>query len=93
MKGRSALPRVAFLLGLAVVAGILAAAVWGQDLLAKLDYFNVRRVEVVGTRWVAPDSLLGLAGIKSDRSVWEDFSDRGGADTTFGVARAAIRGS
>jgi hypothetical protein len=74
MKGRSALPRVAFLLGLAVVAGILACAVWGQDLLAKLDYFNVRRVEVVGTRWVAPDSLLGLAGIRSDRSVWEDFS-------------------
>jgi cell division septal protein FtsQ len=74
MKGRSALPRLAFLLGLALVGVILGSAVWGQRLLAKLSYFNVRRVEVVGTHWVAPDSLLTLAGIRSDRSVWEDYS-------------------
>lgn len=74
MKGRSALPRVAFLIGLTVVGAILAAAIWGQQFLARLSYFDVRRVEVVGTRWVAPDSLLVLAGIGSDRSVWEDYS-------------------
>ncbi len=74
MKGRSALPRVAFLLGLTLVGAVLASVVWGQKLLARLSYFNVRRVEVVGTHWVAPDSLLALAGIRSDRSVWEDYS-------------------
>ena len=75
MKGRSALPRVAYLLGLLVVAGGLAGAFWGRALLAKVDYFNVRQVEVVGSGWAAPDSLLQLAAIGSDRSVWEDFSD------------------
>jgi hypothetical protein len=75
MKGRSALPRVAFLLGLLTVAGGLAGAVWGRRLLSGVRYFNVRRVEVVGARWVAPDSLLRLAAIGRDRSVWEDYSD------------------
>lgn len=68
------MPRVAFLLGLTLVGAVLASIVWGQGMLAKLSYFNVRRVEVVGTHWVAPDSLLALAGIRSDRSVWEDYS-------------------
>jgi cell division septal protein FtsQ len=74
MKGRSALPRVAFLLGLTLVGAVLVSVVWGQRLLAKLSYFNVRRVEVVGTHWLAPDSLLALAALRSDRSVWEDYS-------------------
>jgi hypothetical protein len=74
MKGRSALPRIAYLVGLTLVGAVLASAVWGQQLLASLSYFDVHRVEIVGTRWVAPDSLLVLTGIGSDRSVWEDFS-------------------
>lgn len=74
MKGRSALPRVAFLIGLMLVGMVLATVIWGRQLLAGLSYFNVQRVEVVGTRWVAPDSLLVLAGIGGDRSVWEDYS-------------------
>jgi cell division septal protein FtsQ len=75
MKGRSALPRAAFLLGLLIVAGWIAGSVWGRRLLAGIEYFNVRRVEVVGARWVAPDSLLRLAAIGRDRSVWEDYTD------------------
>jgi cell division septal protein FtsQ len=74
MKGRSALPRAAFLLGLLVVVGGIAGSMWGLKLLAGIDYFNVRRVEVVGTRWLAPDSLLRMAAIGSDRSVWEDYA-------------------
>ncbi len=75
MKGRSALPRVAFLMGLLVVAGGIAGSVWGRRLLASIDYFNVRQVEVVGARWVAPDSLLRLVAIGRGRSVWDDFSE------------------
>lgn len=75
MKGRSALPRVAFLFGLLVVAGGIAGSVWGRRLLASIDYFDVRQVEVVGARWVAPDSLLRLAAIGRGRSVWDDFTE------------------
>jgi hypothetical protein len=75
MKGHSALPRVAFLLGLLVVVGGLAVAAWGRVLLVRIEYFNVRRVEVVGAHWAAPDSLLALAAIGGDRSVWDDYTD------------------
>jgi hypothetical protein len=75
MKGRSALPRVAFLLGLLVVAGGIGGWVWGRELLVGISYFNVRRVEVTGARWVAPDVLLRMASIGRDRSVWEDYSN------------------
>lgn len=75
MKGRSALPRAAYLVGLLVMAGAIAGWIWGGRLLARFEYFAVRRVEVVGSRWLAPDSVLRLAAIGSDRSVWDDFSD------------------
>jgi hypothetical protein len=75
MKGRSALPRAAFFVGLLVMAGGIAGWLWGGRLLARFDYFAVRQVEVVGSRWLAPDSTLRLAAIGSDRSVWDDFSD------------------
>lgn len=75
MKGRSALPRVAFLLGLLVVAGGIAGSIWGRKLLASIDYFDVRQVEVVGARWVPPDSLLRLAAIARGHSVWDDYTE------------------
>jgi hypothetical protein len=74
MKGRSALPRVAFLLGLLAVAAAITSPVWGRALLVRVSYFNVRQVEVVGARWVAPDSLLRMAAIGSGHSVWEDYT-------------------
>lgn len=75
MKGRSALPRAAFLLGLLAVAGGVGAWLWGGSLLSHFEYFRVRRVEVAGTRWLAPDSALRLAAIGRERSVWDDYSD------------------
>ena len=75
MKGRSALPRGAFFVGaLALVLGI-GVTIWGRSVLARIPYFDVRRVEVVGARWAAPDSLLRLASIARDRSVWDDHAD------------------
>jgi len=55
--------------------GGIATFLWGRDLLARIAYFDVRRVEVTGTRWTAPDSLVRLAAITRDRSVWEDHSE------------------
>ena len=75
MKGRSALPRAAFLIGLVAVGGGIAGTVWGRQLLGKIDYFNVRRIEVVGARWIAPDSVLRMAAIDKERSVWEDYTE------------------
>lgn len=78
MKGRSALPRAAFFVGLLVVAGGVAGSFWGRGLLARVDYFEVRQIEVIGAHWVAPDSVLRLAAIEDGRSVWEDYSEEEG---------------
>jgi hypothetical protein len=75
MKGRSALPRTAFFLGLLAVAAAISSPVWGRAILTRLDYFDARRVEVVGAYWIAPDAVLRGAAVDRDRSVWDDFSD------------------
>lgn len=75
MKGRSALPRTAFIVGLLAFAGVVAGSIWGRSLLARINYFNVRTIEVVGARFVAPDSLLDVAAIGRDRSVWDDYTE------------------
>ena len=75
MKGRSALPRLAFFLGLFALAAGISSPVWGRAILKRIDYFSVRNVEVVGARWAAPDAVLDRAGIERGRSVWDDYSD------------------
>jgi cell division septal protein FtsQ len=75
MKGRSALPRLAFVLGLLAVTGVVAVSLWGRRVLRHVASFNVRQVEVVGAAWVAPDAVLRLAAIGRERSVWDDFSE------------------
>ncbi len=57
------------------MAAALAGVVWGRKLLARVEYFNVRRVEVVGARWLAPDSVLELAAISRGHSVWGDYRE------------------
>ncbi len=74
MKGQSALPRAAFLVGLLIVGAGAVSSVWGRQLLTRISFFDARRIEVVGTRLVAPDSVMIMAAIGRARSVWEDFT-------------------
>ena len=75
MKGRSALPRFAFFLGLVILAAAVSSPIWGRAMLKRVDYFDARRVEVMGSHWAAPDGVLRLAAIGNGRSVWDDYSD------------------
>lgn len=54
----------------ALIGGTLP--LWVPQLLARLPAFRVVRVEVVGTRYVAPDEIVRLAAIDPDASVWDD---------------------
>lgn len=75
MKGRSALPRTVFLAAMAIVAAFSSAVWWGPAVLRHVPWFQVRRVEVVGTAYVAPDEVLEAADIHEGRSVFDDFGD------------------
>lgn len=59
------------ILGLPVAIALLAAPWWGPRVLAELAFFRVRRVEVVGTRYVAPGDILRRLNVDTTRSVWD----------------------
>ena len=66
------LERVA--LAAAVVVAI-ASPWWGPMVLRQFAFFEVRRVEVVGTRYLAPAQIIGALGLKrGGASVWQPLS-------------------
>jgi cell division protein FtsQ len=67
--GRARLRRGA--LALAAVA-VLASPWWGRLIASKLSFFRVRRVEIVGVRYVAPSDILARLRVDTTWSVWDD---------------------
>jgi cell division protein FtsQ len=56
--------------GAAVVVGLLAP-IWGPSVLGQLAYFRVRRVEIVGAKFVQPSDILGRLNVDTLSSVWQ----------------------
>jgi cell division protein FtsQ len=50
---------------------LLASPLWGPGVLRRLDFFRVRRVEILGTRYTAPGELLDRLKVDTTRSVWD----------------------
>ncbi len=59
---------------LVVVAGVavLTSPWWGRFVASRLSYFRVRRVEIVGVRYLAPSEILSRLRVDTTRSVWDD---------------------
>lgn len=52
--------------------GVLATAPWwGPRVLAEMSFFRLRRVQVVGARYVRADSIVALLGVDTTRSIWD----------------------
>ena len=58
---------------LAVV--VLAMPWWAPRLLSRLDFFDVRHVQVVGTTLLDPAVVVAAMALDTTRSVWEDHGD------------------
>jgi cell division protein FtsQ len=58
------------LAGVGIVAAVLAP-LWSPRVLAELAYFRVRRVEIVGARFVQPSDILGRLHVDTLSSVWQ----------------------
>lgn len=56
--------------GVALV-GALLAPLWGPRVLAELAYFRVRRVEIIGARFVQPSDILSRLNVDTLSSVWQ----------------------
>ena len=58
------------LVGIAALL-LLASPIWGPGVLRRLDFFRVRRVEILGTRYTSPGELLDRLKVDTTRSVWD----------------------
>ncbi len=53
-----------------LVVLVLLSPLWTRRLGEELDYFRVRRVEIVGTRFIPPSAILEALALDSASSVW-----------------------
>ena len=67
--GRTRLRRGA--IGVAVIAG-LTLPWWGRFIASQLSFFRVRRVEIVGVRYIPPSEILSRLRVDTTQSVWVD---------------------
>lgn len=51
---------------------IVASPWWGRFIASRMSFFRVRRVEIVGVRYLAPNELLARMRVDTTRSVWDD---------------------
>jgi cell division protein FtsQ len=58
-------------LALSVVIS-LASPWWARLIASKLSFFRVRRVEIVGVRYIAPSEILASLRVDTTWSVWDD---------------------
>jgi len=67
--GRSRLRRGAVALAALLV---LASPWWARLIASRLSFFRVRRVEIVGIRYLSPNDILTRLRVDTTRSVWDD---------------------
>lgn len=56
----------------AIAGAILAGWSWGPETLRRIEWFQVRTVEISGTSLLAPHEVLAASGIVEGQSLWED---------------------
>ena len=68
--------RVALVVASVLVLGTLPW--WGPRLLAEMSFFRLRRVQVVGARYVPADTIVTLLGVDTTRSIWDATDELAG---------------
>src|SRR5215813_13295442 len=56
---------------LVVSAAVFTAPLWAPFLMRQMPYFRVRRVEIVGARYVAPSDILSRLHVDTMASIWD----------------------
>jgi cell division protein FtsQ len=59
--------------GIAILIAV-TGRFWAPLLMRRMDYFRVRRVEIVGARYVAPSDILAKLHVDTTASVWDPTS-------------------
>lgn len=75
-------------------AMVLAMPWWAPPLLARVAFFDVRHVEVIGTTLLDPAEVVTLMALDTTRSIWVDhgpLADRVAAHPQVATARIGRR--
>ncbi len=57
--------------GVVLVLVLLASPFWGPRVLQRLDFFRMRKIEVLGLRFTPPGEVLARLHVDTTRSVWD----------------------
>lgn len=60
-------------LGVVGVLAVASAPWWGPRVLGEFDFFRLRRVEVLGLRYLGPQVVVDRLGVDTTCSVWDDL--------------------
>jgi len=72
----------------ALLLGVAAA---GPLALRHVSFFRVRRVELVGTRYLSPEQLVGQLGLRPDQNLFDDTGEIARrAEQVAGVVSARV---
>ncbi len=70
---------------------LLAGVVVGPLALRQLSFFRVRRVELVGTRYLSPEQLVAQLALKPDQNLFDDAGEIARrAEQVAGVVSARV---
>jgi cell division protein FtsQ len=63
-------------LAVAAIVFLLVASIplWAPLLLRRMNFFHVRRLEIVGTRYIASSEIVARASVDTMRSVWDPMT-------------------
>lgn len=50
---------------------VLSAPFWGPRVMRYMDFFRVRRIEIVGAHYVAPSDILSRLNVDTLASIWD----------------------
>lgn len=53
---------------------LLSSPWWGRAILSSMDFFRVRRVEVLGARYASADEIVARMRVDTTVSLWDDVS-------------------
>jgi cell division protein FtsQ len=65
------IPKWRLVVGVILLFAILGSPLWGPRLLSKLAFFRVRKVEILGARYLPAADVLERLHVDTTRSVWD----------------------
>ena len=61
------------IIAVALAPVLLSSPWWGPSALSRLAFFQVRRVEIDGVRYLTPGEIVARLAVDTTRSVWDDL--------------------